>query len=82
MAAQYGKATENPLATRNIDEVIEAVRRRLPDVTCEQLKKTHPADDDGLWFFDFCRDRSIDPPRFAPGRPDRSGQVARYVLPS
>jgi len=37
---------------RDIDEVIQEVRRRLPGVKCEQLKTKHPLDDRGLWFFD------------------------------
>ena len=40
------------MAKRDIDEVIQEVRRRLPGVRCERLKTKHPADDSGLWFFD------------------------------
>ncbi len=36
---------------RDIDTVIERVRAMHPDARIEQLKVTHPADDDGLWFF-------------------------------
>jgi len=37
---------------RDIDKVILAVARSLPDVKCEQLITSHPADDNGAWFFD------------------------------
>ena len=36
---------------RDIDRVIEHVQAALPDVRWEQLKVTHPADDDGIWYF-------------------------------
>lgn len=37
---------------RDIDAVIDALRRAYPDIAYEQLRVTHPgADDDGLWFF-------------------------------
>ena len=36
---------------RDIDRVLERVKAGLPTVSWEQLKGTHPADDDGLWFF-------------------------------
>jgi hypothetical protein len=36
---------------RDIEKVIERVKASLPEVQWEQLKVTHPADDDGLWFF-------------------------------
>jgi hypothetical protein len=38
--------------TRDIDQVIAGVRERVPRIGVEQLKVSHPADDDGLWFFD------------------------------
>jgi len=37
--------------TRDIDRIIEIVRSRIPDVEVVQMHKTHPADDDGLWWF-------------------------------
>lgn len=37
---------------RDIDTIIAALRRAHPEISCEQLRVTHPgADDDGLWFF-------------------------------
>jgi hypothetical protein len=36
---------------RDVDRIIELVKGRFPTVVVEQLKVTHPADDDGLWFF-------------------------------
>ena len=35
----------------DIDAVISAVRSSLPDVQVVQMNRTHPADDDGLWWF-------------------------------
>lgn len=37
----------------DIDDVIAAVQRVVPGVRCDQLTVTHPADDDGIWFFRF-----------------------------
>lgn len=38
--------------SRDIDSVIDQVRRAFPEIVCEQLRVAHPgADDDGLWFF-------------------------------
>ncbi len=37
--------------TPDVEEVIRLVRARLPHVEWEQLPVTHPADDNGLWFF-------------------------------
>jgi len=37
--------------TRDIDQIIIGVRRRFPNVAVDQLKVSHPGDDDGLWFF-------------------------------
>lgn len=37
--------------TRDIDQIIAAVRQQIPEVIVSQLQKTHPADDDGLWYF-------------------------------
>jgi hypothetical protein len=36
---------------RDVDQIIEMLKTRHPDVSIEQLKVSHPgADDDGLWF--------------------------------
>ena len=37
--------------TRDIDTVIDIVRASLPNVDVVQMHKTHPADDDGIWWF-------------------------------
>jgi len=36
---------------RDVDRIIEGLRRVFPEIVVEQLKVTHPADDDGLWYF-------------------------------
>jgi hypothetical protein len=36
---------------RDVDRIIEGVRLKFPKVIVDQLKVTHPADDDGLWYF-------------------------------
>jgi hypothetical protein len=36
---------------RDIDRIIGLVKERLPAIQVEQLRVTHPADDDGLRFF-------------------------------
>ena len=36
---------------RDVDRIIELVKERFPTVVVDQLKVTHPADDDGIWFF-------------------------------
>jgi hypothetical protein len=37
--------------TRDIDQIIELLRREIPGVQIRQLEVTHPvADNDGLWF--------------------------------
>ncbi len=37
--------------TRDIDQIIQLLRREIPGVEIEQLQVSHPgADDDGLWF--------------------------------
>jgi hypothetical protein len=36
---------------RDIDQIIKQVRQRLPDIEVVQLKKSLPADDDGIWWF-------------------------------
>jgi hypothetical protein len=38
---------------RDIDKIIEAVKTKFPNVTIEQLKVMHSADDNGLWYFSF-----------------------------
>jgi hypothetical protein len=38
--------------SRDIDQIIERVRRLVPDLRVQQLQVSHPGvDDDGLWFF-------------------------------
>ena len=36
---------------RDVDYIIERVKGQLATIVVEQLKVSHPADDDGLWFF-------------------------------
>lgn len=36
---------------RDIDRIITAARKRLPDLLVEQHQQSWPGDDDGLWFF-------------------------------
>ncbi len=36
---------------KDVDKIIETVTSELPNVQWHQLQVTHPADDDGLWFF-------------------------------
>jgi len=36
---------------RDIDRLIELVRKEFPDVLFEPLAILHPPDDDGIWFF-------------------------------
>lgn len=36
---------------RDIDQIISAVREQFSDVEVVQWNKTHPTDDDGIWFF-------------------------------
>jgi len=36
---------------RDIEKIVEEVRRLLPTVQITQMHKCHPADDDGLWWF-------------------------------
>ncbi len=36
---------------RDIDHIIEEVRRRFPEVIVDQLPKLLPTDDDGIWYF-------------------------------
>jgi hypothetical protein len=40
-----------PMAKRDIDEIIEGVRRKLPNVKVSQYRPLLPADDDGIWWF-------------------------------
>lgn len=37
--------------TRDIDLIIARIRAELPEVEVVQMHQTHPADDDGLWWF-------------------------------
>jgi hypothetical protein len=36
---------------RHIDQITSSVRSKFPDVRIVQMTKTHPADDDGIWWF-------------------------------
>jgi hypothetical protein len=36
--------------TADLQRIIDGVTAELPNVDWEQLRVTHPADDDGLWF--------------------------------
>ena len=36
---------------RDVDRIIEGVRQTFPEAVVDQLKVTHPADDDGIWYF-------------------------------
>ena len=38
--------------SRDIDQIISGVKARVPSVSVTQMHKTHPGDDDGLWWFD------------------------------
>lgn len=38
-------------ASRDIDLIIEEVRLQFPEIRVHQYHKTHPADDDGVWWF-------------------------------
>lgn len=35
----------------DIEDAIEGIRAVVPSVTVVQMHRTHPADDDGLWWF-------------------------------
>lgn len=37
---------------RDIDEISNALKAEFPGCEITQLKVTHPADDDGLWYID------------------------------
>ena len=43
---------------RDIDQVIAAIKAQVPNVQVEQLRKTHPADDDGIWWFKIAGSKS------------------------
>jgi hypothetical protein len=36
---------------RDVDQITERVKERVPDAIVNQLIVSHPGDDDGLWFF-------------------------------
>ncbi len=36
---------------RDIDLIVEKVKEQLPEIKVSQLQKSHPADDDGIWWF-------------------------------
>jgi hypothetical protein len=38
---------------RDIDRVIARLRHAYPALQVEQLRVSHPADDDGIWFFTY-----------------------------
>jgi hypothetical protein len=38
-------------SARDIDQIIAAVRQQIPEAIVSQLQKTHPADDNGIWYF-------------------------------
>jgi hypothetical protein len=42
-----------------LDEVLDAVRRAHPDLMVERLGKTHPADDDNVYFLGLTHGRDI-----------------------
>lgn len=47
----------------DIEAVIDRVRAAVPTVTVVQMHRTHPADDDGLWWFrlpDISRDIQLE----------------------
>src|SRR4051812_10840385 len=51
----------------DIEAVISAVRSAFPNVRVVQMHKTHPADDDGLWWFRLpgvTRDIQIESPTY------------------
>jgi hypothetical protein len=38
---------------RDIEHIIESVQEHIVDVNVTQLIKRHPADDDGIWWFEW-----------------------------
>jgi hypothetical protein len=42
---------ENTDNQRDIDKIVRRVKLNCPEAIVEQLKVTHEADDDGLWYF-------------------------------
>jgi len=40
-----------PSMTPDLRQIIDRVAAEIPDVEWQQLAVSHPADDDGLWFF-------------------------------
>lgn len=36
---------------RDIDRIVDAVKKQFPEVKVVQMDKIHPVDDDGLWWF-------------------------------
>jgi hypothetical protein len=36
---------------RDVDQIIDTLRARIPDLSVVQMVKFHPPDDDGLWWF-------------------------------
>jgi hypothetical protein len=43
------ETSEAPL--RDIDQIIDAVRQQIPELTITQWHKSNPGDDDGIWWF-------------------------------
>ena len=39
------------LVMADVDVIADEVRKHFPELLVSQLKVTHPADDDGIWFF-------------------------------
>ncbi len=37
---------------RDVDLIIESMKKKYPFVRVQQLKVTHPGDDDGIWYFE------------------------------
>jgi hypothetical protein len=44
----------------DIDQIIADVRAKMPNIVVTQWSQSWPADDDGLWFFDFAGHPSDD----------------------
>jgi hypothetical protein len=42
---------QSQIRIRDVDRIVEGVRQIFPEVIVDQLRVTHPADDDGLWYF-------------------------------
>jgi hypothetical protein len=51
LSCVMSESNQSQNQSRDVDGIIEGVRQVFPEIIVEQLKVTHPADDDGLWFF-------------------------------